>query len=414
MLKTFEISNYKSLAHLKLDLGRLNVFIGENGAGKTNILEGLAFVAAVLADKTDTEALINRGIRVARPEITMSAFRDAQPHKAIAARCEFATTQPPLLDIVAISASPETAGGGSWEDTSQPKLPLAAYLVHMAARPNKASMFNTLFAQAISQGGQASPVTAAAVADAANELVDGYNAALRQRLTTAAPLLPFAIYSPNSLALRGLQTVSHRTPIGIYGEDLDVAFAALPDHRRADIAKRARCIDWFDDAILDPNDERKRQGAKPGRSRSRLYFRDRFMAAANAEFSAENANEGILYLMFYLTLFSSPNTPKLFGIDNIETALNPQLCRDLISHLAVLAKEHDKQALITTHNPAMLDGLDLGDEDQRLFVVERNDEGHTVARRIVAKPASQPGGSHNLKLSEMWMRGLLGGIPNGF
>ena len=35
MLKSFEISNYKSLAHLKLELGRINVFIGENGAGKT-------------------------------------------------------------------------------------------------------------------------------------------------------------------------------------------------------------------------------------------------------------------------------------------------------------------------------------------------------------------------------------------
>jgi hypothetical protein len=31
--------------------------------------------------------------------------------------------------------------------------------------------------------------------------------------------------------------------------------------------------------------------------------------------------------------------------------------------------------LVTTHNPAALDGLNLNDEDQRLFVVYRNDEG---------------------------------------
>jgi predicted ATPase len=135
------------------------------------------------------------------------------------------------------------------------------------------------------------------------------------------------------------------------------------------------------------------------------------MRLGNNLFSAENANEGILHILFYLALFISEKTPPIFGIDNIETALNPQLCRGLTKQLAALAKVHEKQALVTTHNPAILDGLDLHDDDQRLFVVYRDDDGHTVTRRIKIKP--QVGGE-SLKLSELWMRGHLGGLPRAF
>ena len=136
------------------------------------------------------------------------------------------------------------------------------------------------------------------------------------------------------------------------------------------------------------------------------------MKKGNNVFSAENANEGILHVLFYLALFLSNKTPPIFAIDNIETALNPQLCRELMKSLAAMAKAHDKQVLITTHNPAILDGLDLHDDDQRLVVVHRNDQGHTVGKRIKLKP--QPEGESKHKLSELWMRGHLGGLPKAF
>lgn len=100
-----------------------------------------------------------------------------------------------------------------------------------------------------------------------------------------------------------------------------------------------------------------------------------------------------------------------FGIDNIETALNPKLCRDLIKKLSEIAIKNGKQVVITTHNPAILDGLNLHDDHQRLFVVKRNDEGHTQIERIKLKPATN---GEQLKLSEMWMRGYIGGLPNNF
>lgn len=83
-------------------------------------------------------------------------------------------------------------------------------------------------------------------------------------------------------------------------------------------------------------------------------------------------------------LFVSSDTPKLFAIDNVDASLNPKLCTELMRRLVVLAKKCDKQVLITTHNPAVLDGLDLNDDEQRLFMVYRNSKGHTRARRVRA------------------------------
>jgi len=61
--------------------------------------------------------------------------------------------------------------------------------------------------------------------------------------------------------------------------------------------------------------------------------------------------------------------------------------------------------------PVGINGLNLNDDRQRLFVVKRNDDGHTVVERVKVKPSSN---GEELKLSEMWMRGYLGALPNNF
>ncbi|MDY7016580.1 MAG: AAA family ATPase [Cyanobacteriota bacterium] len=74
MIREVLIENYKSIQKLKLDLGRINIFIGENGCGKTNILEAIALAAAAASNKLDNEFLVSRGIRVTEPQFMRSAF----------------------------------------------------------------------------------------------------------------------------------------------------------------------------------------------------------------------------------------------------------------------------------------------------------------------------------------------------
>ncbi len=108
----------------------------------------------------------------------------------------------------------------------------------------------------------------------------------------------------------------------------------------------------------------------------------------------------------------SPYTPGFFAIDNIDTALNPKLAARLIKELTIIAKENNKQVLLTTHNPGVLDGLDLKDDEQRLFSIYRDIDGETSAHRIM--PLQPVKGREPVRLSEAFVRGYIGALPQNF
>jgi 23S rRNA maturation mini-RNase III len=82
--------------------------------------------------------------------------------------------------------------------------------------------------------------------------------------------------------------------------------------------------------------------------------------------------------------------------------------------LTELAHKYDKQIFLTTHNPAILDGINLKDEEQKLFVVSRNKKGHTRMKEITVENKPKSSTTEALKLSEAFLRGYLGGLPKGF
>ena len=84
--------------------------------------------------------------------------------------------------------------------------------------------------------------------------------------------------------------------------------------------------------------------------------------------------------------------------------------RDILSLLKWTP--HDKQVICTTHNPAILDGLNINDDEQRLFTVQRDSEGHTVVNRV-HPPKPQPG-KPPMKLSAAFLAGHIGGLPDHF
>jgi hypothetical protein len=84
----------------------------------------------------------------------------------------------------------------------------------------------------------------------------------------------------------------------------------------------------------------------------------------------------------------------------------------LVTVIVQLAKKYEKQVLFTAHNPAILDGLDLKDNEQRLFVVSRSRVGETKISRIQHKPLTI--GQTPVRLSEHFMNGAIGGLPKNF
>src|SRR6266853_5294585 len=63
MIKKLKIESFKSIEFAELELGNINVFIGANGSGKSNLLEGLGVLAAAAFGRVDAESLVRRGCR---------------------------------------------------------------------------------------------------------------------------------------------------------------------------------------------------------------------------------------------------------------------------------------------------------------------------------------------------------------
>jgi len=392
LIRQIVIDNYKSVENIDIELGRFNVFIGANGSGKSNILEAIAMIGASRGNDLDIDGLMDRGVRIANPKLTLSSFLGKQTNKEIKITTVFEDKGEkfPIQSIFESSNINDLYA--KWIDkeieSTSPKL-IMDYINEVYLKKGNLSKDDLL-----------------------NEINKKLkNKGIHEDNKYTKILSDFAIFNLSTQTLRGLQSHSRKVPLGINGEGLDVLISNFNSFENSKLLKCKIFFNWLDKIIFDKQDEFKLSGHKLGKSTSTLYFHDKFMQKQNNLFSAENANEGILHVIFYLALFISNKTPDLFAIDNIETALNPSLCRSLIKELASLSKERGKQTLITTHNPAVLDGLNLHDDSQRLFEVYRTDEGMTKVRRIKFKKGIE---QKQHKLSEMWMEGLLGAIPQEF
>jgi predicted ATPase len=388
MLKKLQVQNFKSILSDSVELGQLNVFIGENGSGKSNLLEALAVMSAAKQERLDLEGLYSKGVRLAKPELTFSSFngKKQQPHIEISV--DFQSEKQLMMIKSIIEADMTDEAVFKWKDSfeqkeqEQQQQDILKHVLNISAAEDKVELVRALSEQRRTE-----------------------------KFALYQPIQNYLIYNLNTKALRGLLSESKKVPLGINGEGLDVLLANFSSDEFNKLQEYAYFVNWLEDIVIDTKDVMKFSDLKLGKSISKLYFKDKFMMKQENIFSAENANEGVLHILFYLALFISHKTPSLFAIDNIESHLNPHLCTELMRVICKLAKKTNKQALITTHNPAILDGLNLNDDDIRLFEIYRNDEGHTKTRRIQLNPETKP---IKAKLSELWMRGYLGAISKQF
>jgi predicted ATPase len=404
MVNRVGIGNFKSIDKLEFELGRFNVFIGENGCGKSNILEAIGMGAAAAADKLDNEFLTSRGIRVTDAEFMRSAFSSQQVEENVYISIQLQDSNREW------SLSNKNQPYSIWEGklTSKHKLPSSpefeSILRVLDEFENTAKELTAEFKKA------QNPERKKEISSKASNLLKDV-VPLRELLSIIydkanSPLGQFQIYSPENSSLRAFEKEGQIEPLGIKGEGL---FKLLKTLGHTDpeaiqrIAEELQVFDWFENFQLP---DKTMSGERY------IKVKDRFLDAALEQFDQRSTNEGFLFVLFYLALFISKDTPKFFAIDNIEASLNPKLCRELISRLVRLSKEHDKQVIATTHSPAVLDGLDLTDDEQRLFVVYRNSEGRTRVRRVM--PPTVMAGETEVPLSEAFVRGYLGGLPKNF
>jgi predicted ATPase len=395
-LASVTIKDFKSLKDVNVEFGQVNVFVGANGAGKSCLLEAIGILGACCAGAVDDQALLRRGVRPGVPELYKSSFGEEKGANKISLRAVSSKG----ADYHAYITNPTKNPGPYWVFGNETLKDGKKTVASRGPRGN-ASAFDL----SVPLENNRSVTTLARASQ-------GTPAHVRAFL---ADLDAFAIFAPVTPVLRGIAPdTAPRSPVGLYGGQLAEAVALLASQTKGKraIDEALSMIDW---ASAVTAGEPKRSFLSPSVPTSRIIveFTDKFMARSRNTLSGYDASEGALYLLFMLVLAAHSQAARVFAVDNFDQALNPRTARELTRTFVRHTLDAGRQVLLTTHNPLVLDGLELGDDRIRLFTVARDKQGHTKVKRVPVRdfPAlKRKHGEH--AVGRLWVEGLLGGMPD--
>jgi predicted ATPase len=395
MIDRVTIQGFKSIVGAEIALGRLNVFVGANGSGKSNVLEAVGLLGCAVSGRVGEEAFRFRGVRPGSPKLFKTAFDGERI--------------PRLIRLEAAAGRDE-------------------YRVSLDNPTERPNTFWTLSAETIEAAGRSVASRSLAGASFMDDKGARLTAAKPEKSQGIVPLLrtlrgdepagellraleSFAIYTPFTPMLRGMiPDPSPREPVGLTGGGLTEALRDLTarDHVAAAALQREvlALVDWA---------SAFRTSRFEGPAGRPLYFVDAKMRPGRNTLAAADASEGALYVIFLMILLLHPAAPRFFAVDNIDSALHPRLARALVGRAQelLLANGNDRQLIVTTHNPLVLDALRLSDDRVRLFVVSRESgTGFTTIRRIEHSDALERAKARGRTLSQLWVEGTLGGVPD--
>ena len=387
-IKEIKIKNFKSLYDVSFCPGNINVFIGANGSGKSSVLEAIGVLSAAMTDRVNNNSLQRKGVRLSTSSLYKSQFRSIERSM-------------PTVDFAM-----------NWERNHDKY----DYSVHLTTPSDNDTW--KYHSESVSKNGEIVFGRSNRTSVQLNNKVGYY--ALSEKLTgeeytdMGNYISGYGIYQPDTLTLRGnVADPTQVTPIGLNGgrlaDAMEDLFSVVDDEimfGTLSMDDVLELIEWASDIhITKP----KKSNLNPGvpSTRQVIEFQDRFLKNKSV-FTGYDASEGALYVLFMLALAMHPDVPGMFAIDSFDHALNPRLAKRITEIFSQLIIESGKTVFMTTHNPLVLDGLNLADERIRLFAINKNKYGYAELNRIqFSQKLLETGQS----LSRLWINGLLGGVP---
>jgi predicted ATPase len=388
MIERFSVTGFKSLERVRLELGRVNVFVGANGSGKSNLLEALGVLGAAARGRVDDESLQRRGVRPGLPDRYRTAFPNIR-----------------LKSIIRFeAASNEASYDVGLYHRADPAEPTWRYSTELLQEHGK-----KLIGRSPASKTKLTPEAGYAALKLVEMKPSSAASQLLHRLES------YRIFSPTTPHLRGLvPDESSSRPVGLSGGHIAEALEELLAGKTGAELKQQllRLVEWAADVDIALPEEASLSRSVPS-SRSVVRFTDRFMVKEHNRLSAYDASEGALYVMFAAVLALHPAVPRTLAIDNADHGLNPRLAKALVERFcAWVLSRPDTQVLLTSHNPVVLDGLPLRDDRVRLFTVDRTTSGRTKVERVKIDEKILTLAKEGWTLSRMWVMGLIGGVPN--
>jgi predicted ATPase len=364
-LDSIEVEGYKSIRAATIELGAINVLIGANGAGKSNLL-GLFGLLADLADRRlqlhvslqgGANAILHFGRkRTVALRVTLragshgyeAALVPAAGDTLVFERESPLTWTAPTDNGAHASAAPP--GGPSATGHKETVL-----IDEHGVEPSAHAVLTGMRAWHrfhFHDTGRAAPVKQK------RKLAE--HRVLRAEGDNVAPFL---------LALRATAT-------GAYRRIVEAVRTVAP---------------FFDDFVLEPD--------LLNRSVIQLAWRHR---TDDALFTADSLSDGTLRFICLAALLLQPELPSLIVIDEPELGLHPFAIGQLAALVRAAAVK--TQVVIATQSVTLLDQFDASE-----VIVAEQHEGESRFQRLDDRALD--GWKQDYSLGELWLKNVLGGRP---
>lgn len=362
-----DVEGFRSLREVTWTPGRLNVMIGPNAAGKSNLLKALECLVASAQGRLGRYVQREGGMGAVAWEGTASELK-----------FHLITTEEPtpgrpaaegyLLRLVRLGAS-------SGYTIDEERL----YLRHGEDPPSSCvNHFLRTRASAVEFGG--SPRKRHKLREPMQEDESLLSAYVGPFATRTEPvsfrswLASWTIYSDflthPEAPVRRPAVARQETRLDRSGENLVTVLHTLYGgrdfKRELDLAMRAGFGDDYEELVFAPDADQ------------RVQLRIRWRGSKRDQ-GASELSDGTLRFLFLVAALANPDPPPFIAIDEPELGLHPSML-PVVAELAWTAS-HRTQVLLTTHSAELLDGFREYEPPPVVTVVGR-EEGATRLRRI--------------------------------
>src|ERR1017187_428897 len=270
MITKITVTSFKSIENAEIELGNLNVFVGANGSGKSNLLEAIGVLSAAADGKVNDQRLSERGVRLGDPKLYKSAFPPGGRQ---------------VPDIAFSGSSQEAHYDVSLNNPVARTRPSWRFETELLERGSK-----ELVRRDSSLRNSPNTEIGLAAIKAVELKEDDPALALIRRLQN------FVIYSPSTPVLRGGgKEDPPRQPLGLSG-------GRLPDavHELIDASREGKFAKRVCDEALQLIPWAKTFGSVS--SPRKIMFFDKYMKRFGNLISGDNASEGAMYVLFMAVL----------------------------------------------------------------------------------------------------------------
>jgi predicted ATPase len=369
-LDSIEVEGYKSIRAARIDLGAINLLIGANGAGKSNLI-GVFDLLADLADhrlqlhvarQGGADAILHFG-RKKTPSLRISMRLGHHDYEAMLA--------PGASDTLVFEheIAPPKVPPFSVPEQAR-RLPMGE---HMGVPGHKETGLNSV------------------------KRVFGTGSFASEPIITAIKnWRPFHFHDPGgSSPTKQKQKIDDNRTLRAEGGNLAPFLHALravaPGAYRRIVEAVRSIAPFFDDFMLEPD------VTNPGVIQ--LAWRH---ASDDGMFTADSLSDGTLRFICLATLLLQPTLPSLIVVDEPELGLHPFA----ISQLAALvrAAATRTQLILATQSVTLLDQFDVSE-----VIVAEQTKGESSFRHLHETPLTD--WKQDYSLGELWLKNVLGGRP---